>query len=212
MTLNAIPPLDCEQEAASKTITVGETAQIEYHFRQTVDHPLLMTRASRLRAPSFTVILIDMALNTAFSLARELEIESRAITDGEILGAYKAVRTHMQSNCDSMAQGMLVLIACLCAHRKHLTPDLLPGAMESLYYLGVEDIENVTGYIKWLADYDQPYLGKPTITGRSYLLELANSPEILRDAFRRMYELQEPNDELPLPRILKSDQNMNGDT
>lgn len=144
-----------------------------------------------------------LACGAAFALAHELEAGGRPVTDDEIRETYWSLSSVMQSNSDSVAQGRFVVIASLCAHRNHLTAELLPDAMEPLYYLDVEDMEEIVKYLTWLASYDKAYLGRPTTSGRDYLLTLADSPGILRDAFRRMYERQESRNEFPIPRILE---------
>lgn len=147
--------------------------------------------------------MYNSAREAAFALAHELEAGGRPITDDEIRETYWSLSSFMQSNCDSVAQRRFAVIASLCAHRNHLVAELLPDAMEPLYYLGVEDMEEIVKYLTWLATYDKAYLGRPTTSGKNYLLTLADSPGILRDAFRQMYEQQEYRDESPIPRILE---------
>lgn len=155
------------------------------------------------KTPSHPIDKHAAACDAAFALAYELEAASTPITDDEIRKTYWSLASIMQSNCDSVARGKFVVIASLCAHRQHLVADFLPSAMEPLYLLDVEDMEVISKYLTWLAGYNDAYLGRPTASGRDYLLTLAESPDILREAFRQMYEQQESRNKFPVPRILE---------
>jgi len=76
-----------------------------------------------------------------------LEEGDTSITDDEARDAYRAVVSRMQSNCNSVAQGLLTMIAGICVHRPHLAPEFLPDALQSLYYLGIEDLEGIKKYL-----------------------------------------------------------------
>lgn len=157
--------------------------------------------------PDNAVSKLEQAVDKVFQLMNRLEAGDSAIEDEEIREAYGALASTLQSNCDSVAQGLLVVIASLCANRQHLTAELLPDAMDPLYGLAIENYDVLAGYFKWLADHDTPYLGTPTPSGRDYLLHLSDSEETLRAAFEVMYRKQQEewgvdDDEL-LPKILR---------
>jgi len=157
-----------------------------------------------------TVDEFQQAKDVVFRLMRRLNEGESNITDDEIREAYQNLARRMQSNCDSVAQGLLVVIASLCANRRHLTSEFLPDAIEPLYFLAIEDYAGFAHYFKWLASHDNPYLGIPTPSGRSYLIELSESETTIRRAFEIMFRKQDngwrDNDEVgeALPAILKT--------
>ena len=163
----------------------------------------------RKKAPVVSAVdQFQKAKEAVFELMHRLDAGDASISDEEIRTAYRDLATRMQSNCDSVAQGLLVVISSLCANRKHLTAEFLPDAMEPLYFLAIEDYSGFAHYFKWLADYDDAYLGKPTPSGKTYLLSLASSEDAIREAFEVMFRKQDSHsrgsddDEESLPAIL----------
>lgn len=133
------------------------------------------------------MITYNQALEHVKKICDQLESGDSSVTDDEARDAYRAMALRMQSNCDSVAQGLLTIIAGLCAHRPNLAPEFLPDALQSLYYLGIEDLDGIFKYIKWLIEYDQPYHGRATQSGYDYLRSLLQQDELLIEAFRMMY-------------------------
>lgn len=170
--------------------------------------PLNAEDMSPFRKKAPVVSVVDqflLAKEAVFELMHRLDAGDASINDDEIREAYRNLARRMQSNCDSVAQGLLVVISSLCANRTHLTAEFLPDAMEPLYFLAIEDYAGFAHYFKWLADYDDSYLGKPTPSGRVYLLSLANSEDTIREAFEVMFRTQHNNrddEAVSLPAIL----------
>ena len=71
----------------------------------------------------------QLAKKAVFELMRRLDEGESSIDDCEIREAFQNLVQRMQSNCDSVAQGLLVVIVSLCASRRHLTPELLPDGL-----------------------------------------------------------------------------------
>lgn len=157
--------------------------------------------------PNDSLERFRMVKIAAFELMARLESEEEAIEDSEIIETYFSLEKRIQSNCDSVAQGLLVVMASLCAHRRDLTPKLLPSAIAPVYALGFERYEEFAHYLRWLANYNYPYLGTPTRSGRSYLLELSTSETLIRDAIRFVWQPMRsnpPEENEYIPHILKS--------
>mgnify|MGYP000082512892 CR=1 FL=1 len=149
----------------------------------------------------------DKALTRMRSICKKLEKKSNSnLTDSHILNAYESVRNQAQSNCDSIAQGLFTIVAGICAHRPHLAPKILPDPLQSLYYLGIEDLDGIKNYIIWLIGFDEPYLGRATQSGYQYLHELTEQDSVLTEAFRVMFSKEDNEwrkDEKDLPSIPK---------
>jgi hypothetical protein len=159
----------------------------------------------------------DEARSKLKKLCQNLEIGSAPTpTDSEILVVYSNVKNRMQSNCDSVAQGLFTSIADICAHRPHLASDILPDALQPLYHLGIEDLEGIKKYIRWLVDFDEPYHGRPTPSGYRYLRELTEQDQVIIDAFRSMYskeknDWREEDEDVPtVPSILTGERDGGG--
>jgi hypothetical protein len=151
----------------------------------------------------------------AFELMDRLEAEEEVIDDSEIRDTYFSLEGRMQSNCDSVAQGLLVVMASLCAKRRGLTPKLLPSAIAPVYALGFERYEQFAHYLRWLADFNSPYLGRPTRSGRSYLLELSTSEALIRDAIGFVWQSMRsnpPEEDEYIPHILRFNESEQGGT
>ncbi|MEM9017507.1 MAG: hypothetical protein AAGC68_10875 [Verrucomicrobiota bacterium] len=168
----------------------------------------------RKKAPEVTTVdEFHEAKDRAIELMYRLDAGDTSISDDEVREVYRELANRMQSNCDSVAQGLLVVIVSLCASRNHLTAEFLPDAMEALYSLAIEEYAGFERYFNWLADYDDAYLGKPTPSGRTYLLNIASSEETIREAFEVMYRKQDRDgrdsdeDNESLPAILTSSGN-----
>lgn|GEM_PF-5867177 len=143
----------------------------------------------------------------AFELMARLESEEEVIEDSEIIDTYFSLERRIQSNCDSVAQGLLVVMASLCAHRRFLTAKLFPSAIAPVYALGFERYESFAHYLRCLAEEDRPYLGPPTRSGRSYLLELSTSEALIRDAISNVWQSMRrdpPEENEYIPYILRS--------
>lgn len=155
----------------------------------------------------------DEACSKLKEVCENLEARTEpTLTDSEILVAYCNVKSQMQSNCDSVAQGLFTAVADICAHRPHLASEILPDPLKSLYYLGIEELDGIKMYIRWLIDYDKPYHGRASESGYRYLRELMEQDRVIVEAFRSMFS-QEKNDwrehdeDVPtIPRILASEQ------
>lgn len=137
------------------------------------------------------MISYNQTLEHVKKICEQLEAGNTSVTDDEVRDAYRAMASRMQSNCDSVAQGLLTIIAGLCAHRPNLASEFLPDALQSLYYLGIEDLEGIKKYIKWLIEYDQPYHGRATQSGYNFLRGLFQQDKLLIEAFRVMYSRED---------------------
>lgn len=171
----------------------------------------------RKKAPVVSAVdQFQQAKEAAFELMRRLDEGESSTSDSEVRDTFQNLAQRVQSNCDSVAQGLLVVIASLCANRRHLTPELLPDGLEPLYFLAIEDYSGFAHYLRWLADYDEPYLGTPTPSGREYLIELSESEEMIRNAFEIMFQKQDNDwrdadeDVAALPAILKTNGSESG--
>ena len=159
----------------------------------------------------------DEARSKLKELCEKLEAQSGSMpADSEILVAYSNLKSRMQSNCDSVAQGLLTSVSDICAYRPHLASDILPDALQPLYHLGIEDLEGVKNYIRWLVDYDEPYHGRPTQSGCRYLRELIEQDQVIIDAFRSMFskeenDWREEDEDVPtIPSILSNERGGGG--
>lgn len=123
----------------------------------------------------------------------DLDLDTE-IDDATIIETYFEYNRTMESNCDSVAQGLLAILATICSHRPHLAKELLTAPLQSLYYLGIEDLEDVKRYLSWFVSFDEPYLGKAPEFAYTWLNEfMKNNDKIIVEAFRKMY-LEEDNE------------------
>lgn len=144
--------------------------------------------------------------DAALRLMYDLEAQEKQIDDAVIVQTYFDLQSRMQSNCDSVAQGLLAVMASLCAERRHLTKELLPSAIEPIYALGLERLEDFSAYLVNLTQLKDPYLGPPTSSGRRYLVELSASDSTIREAVRSVWQSMRrnpPEDDEYVPAILK---------
>ena len=59
----------------------------------------------------------------------------------------------MQSNCDSVAQGQISISSTICFFRPNLAADLFERPLQCLYYLGVEQMEDINRYLVWFLGF-----------------------------------------------------------
>ena len=159
--------------------------------------------------PDDPVGLFRQAKLAAFNLMSRLEDGEALIEDSEVMETYFALEKRMQSNCDSVAQGLLVVMASLCSKKRHLTEKLFPSALAPVYALGFESYDDLSSYLSCLASNDEPYLGTPTRSGQAYLMELSSSKKLVRDAINTVWlsmRRTPPEEDEYIPEILKPDQ------
>ena len=110
-----------------------------------------------------------LAFENALEVVRQLIVELDAggqVSDEKIRDVYFSLEKQMQSNCDAVASGLLTTIGAICAHAEHLAHELLPSALQPVYYLGIEDHDGVRAYILHVARAYSTYLDTQTPAGR----------------------------------------------
>lgn len=116
---------------------------------------------------------------------------SEIVSDQQLLSACHEFAALMQTNCDSAAQGFFVIAADVCFHRPKLSAEFLKYAMQSLYYLGYEELDDIKRYIRELLNTENLYLGHLSSNGREYLVRLLEQNATIIKAFRLMYAMED---------------------
>ncbi len=165
------------------------------------------------RDPNDPVERFKQVRDAAILMINQLEHDDGSIDDSDIVQTYFNLEQRMQSNCDSVAQGLMVVMASICAARRHLTNKLFPSAIEPVYALGFERFEDFSAYLVNLAHLSSPYLGPPTPSGREYLIELSASEVLIREAVATVWHSMRrdpPESDEYVPAILKLSQSEQG--
>ncbi len=86
--------------------------------------------------------------------------------------------------------------------------------IRSLFYLGIETMEEIKKYISWLVDFDKPYLGRSTREAHEWLGNFSNTgDQAILEAFKAMISTEdiewrkEDPDYTDIPKILMGQQN-----
>ena len=152
------------------------------------------------------------------TLRESNSIESKALVEaieslssGEFIDDYSVKSAvfgyfdKMQSNCDSVAQGQISILSTVCFFRPHLAAELFEKPLQSLYYLGAERIEEINKYLVWFSKFDEPYLGRGSDESYDWLrMFIKSGNEVIRVAFKRMYEKEDNGWRHDVPEILKN--------
>ena len=101
-------------------------------------------------------------LQTMRNMIASLEKDADAMADEAVRQCYFELDELMQTNCESAASGLLATLGAICAHKAHLAGDLLPRAMQPIYYLGIEDLAGVQAVIRWVARQEDSYFNTHT--------------------------------------------------
>lgn len=134
------------------------------------------------------------------SLSRNEFIEDSSVKDAAFCYFDK-----MQSNCDSVAQGQISILSTICFFRPHLASELFEKPLQSLYYLGAERIEDINKYLVWFSNFDEPYLGRGPDESYDWLrIFIESGDEVIKVAFKKMYEKEDNDWRHDVPEILKS--------
>jgi hypothetical protein len=141
-------------------------------------------------------------LGFILKIIKSLE-ENKIVDDDNVIIEYKKFCEKLQSNCNSVCQGTLTCAASICMYRNHLSIYLLQKPMQSLYYLGVENFDDITNYIDWFIDFPDPYLGRPEAKAYEWLKTLRLQRDVITESFRLMYHEEDNDWRSDIPKILK---------
>ncbi len=121
------------------------------------------------------------------NLIEDLESQEN-INDQIVLDTFVEFNSTMQSNCDSVAQGLLACVISICVYKPHLEVELLVAPLQALYYLGIEDLDDLKHYLKWFITYQDPYLGRAPDKAYEWFGDfLKDNDQVIIEAFRKMY-------------------------
>ena len=143
----------------------------------------------RHKSPELTAF--ENALSDVGSLVASLEANHDSVSDESIRQTYFNLESALQSNCDAVASGLLSVVGAICVHAEHLTCELLPSAIQPIYYLGIEDLAGIQAYIRGVAKQADSYLDLHTEVGSQFLIRISSNEELIVTAFQSMYDLED---------------------
>lgn len=127
----------------------------------------------------------SVALRQFTDLAKELE-EGADISNETLKSSYFELSNTMATNCSAAAEGHLTALACVCRLRPELVQEFLPRALQPLYFLGVDELEEFSSCIVDTARKDRTYLDLDTPERREFLLRLADDVAALEKALNEI--------------------------
>jgi hypothetical protein len=133
--------------------------------------------------------------NNLAKIFKTLEKNERliSISKEEILKEVKYFDENLRTNCSAAAEANFSLISSICYFRNDLDIELLKFALRPLYYLGIEESDDVVKWVDQFLSKKNSYCC-PTPYGIKWLENLITRKEIIKQIIGEFIEETQQDD------------------
>ena len=111
------------------------------------------------------------------------------VSDEEIITAWENFQSQIQTNCQSAAEALMAGMASICYHKPHLAEQMLPGMLEPLFMLAVEDADEIIAWAKQYIEKAEPYMGRPDDSAIHWIeTDFCNDYKMIQVVLKQLHE------------------------